>query len=126
MIAALGPLGSAESIDVGLTSVHLTNVLLKAPPGWPAGDPLRADEITLTPDIRDLIARRMHIRSVVVRGFDMAVLRAKDGTIGLLPNLRQSINNADNSASERRSNRARAKSWSITSASNKAISISTT
>ncbi len=33
VIAALGPLGSAESIDVGLTSVHLTNVLLKAPPG---------------------------------------------------------------------------------------------
>ena len=46
VIADLGPLGSAESIDVGLTSVRLTNVLLKAPPGWPAGDPLRADEIT--------------------------------------------------------------------------------
>ncbi|ASL44423.1 hypothetical protein bAD24_I13120 [Burkholderia sp. AD24] len=99
VIAALGPLGSAERIDVGLTSVHLTNVVLKAPPGWPAGDPLRADEITLTPDIRDLIARRMHLRSVVVRGFDMAVLRAKDGTVGLLPNLRQSVNQADNQAS---------------------------
>lgn len=99
VIAALGPLGSADSIDVGLTSVHLTNVVLKAPPGWPAGDPLRADEITLTPDIRDLIARRMHLRSVVVRGFDMAVLRAKDGTIGLLPNLRQSVNQSDNQAS---------------------------
>ncbi|MFM0595546.1 MULTISPECIES: DUF748 domain-containing protein [Paraburkholderia] len=99
VVAALGPLGSADSIDVGLTSVHLTNVVLKAPPGWPAGDPLRADEITLTPDIRDLIARRMHLRSVVVRGFDIAVLRAKDGTIGLLPNLRQSINQADDQAS---------------------------
>ncbi|WCM19445.1 DUF748 domain-containing protein [Paraburkholderia bryophila] len=99
VIAALGPLGSAERIDVGLTSVHLTNVVLKAPPGWPAGDPLRADEITLTPDLHDLIARRMHLRSVVVRGFDMAVLRAKDGTIGLLPNLRQSVNEADNQAS---------------------------
>ncbi|WP_176061145.1 DUF748 domain-containing protein [Paraburkholderia sp. BCC1876] len=99
VIAALGPSGSADSIDVGLTSVHLTNVVLKAPPGWPAGDPLRADEITLTPDIRDLIARRMHLRSVVVRGFDIAVLRAKDGTIDLLPNLRQSVNQADNQAS---------------------------
>ena len=92
VIAALGPLGSAESIRVGLTSVHLTNVLLKAPPNWPAGDPLRADEITITPDIRDLLARRMHIRSVVVRGFDIAVLRTKDGAIRLMPNLRQSIN----------------------------------
>ncbi|WGS51872.1 DUF748 domain-containing protein [Paraburkholderia sp. D15] len=92
VVAALGPLGSAGSIDVGFTSVHLTNVVLKAPPGWPAGDPLRADEITLTPDIHDLIAHRMHIRSVVVRGFDMAVLRSKDGSLNLLPNLRESLN----------------------------------
>ncbi|NPT43223.1 DUF748 domain-containing protein [Paraburkholderia sp. 1N] len=98
VIAALGPLGSAQSIQVGLTSVHLTNVLLKAPPGWPAGDPLRADEITLTPDIRDLLARRMHIRSVVVRGFDIAVLRTKDGTIRLVPNLRESVNKSDEEA----------------------------
>ncbi|MFM0364021.1 DUF748 domain-containing protein [Paraburkholderia sediminicola] len=95
VIAALGPLGSAESIRVDLTSVHLTNVLLKAPPGWPAGDPLRADEITITPDIRDLLARRMHIRSVVVRGFDIAVLRTKDGAIRLMPNLRQTINGSN-------------------------------
>jgi hypothetical protein len=96
--AALGPLGSAESIDVGLTSVHLTHVLLKAPPGWPAGAPLRADEITITPDIHDLLARRMHVRSVVVRGFDLAVLRTKDGSLNLLPNLRESLKRSDNEA----------------------------
>ncbi|WP_345811899.1 DUF748 domain-containing protein [Paraburkholderia sp. PREW-6R] len=99
VISTLGPLGSAESIHVGLTSVHLTNVLLKAPPGWPAGVPLRADEITITPDIGDLIAHRTHIRSVIVRGFDMAVLRSKDGTVRLLPNLRQSVNSTDEQAS---------------------------
>ncbi|MBC8724400.1 DUF748 domain-containing protein [Paraburkholderia sp. 31.1] len=93
--AALGPLGSADSIEVGLTSVHLTHVVLKAPPDWPAGEPLRADEITITPDVRDLIARRMHIREVVVRGFDMAVLRTKDGSLNLLPNLRESLNRGD-------------------------------
>ncbi|MFM0396663.1 DUF748 domain-containing protein [Paraburkholderia phytofirmans] len=99
VIAALGPLGSAENIEVGLTSVRLTNVRLKAPPGWPAGDPLRADEITLTPDIRDLIARRMHVRNVVVRGFDIAVLRTKDGAIRLMPNLRETVNQSDAEAS---------------------------
>ena len=106
IIAALGPLGSAESIRVGLTSVHLTNVLLKAPPNWPAGDPLRADEITITPDIRDLLARRMHIRSVVVRGFDIAVLRSKDGAIRLMPNLRQSINGPINGSDDEASGAA--------------------
>jgi len=93
--AALGPLGSAESIDVGLTSVHLSHVLLKAPPDWPAGEPLRADEITITPDVRDLLAHRMHIREVVVRGFDLAVLRKQDGSLNLLPNLRESPNRPD-------------------------------
>ncbi|HEX7908123.1 MAG TPA: DUF748 domain-containing protein [Paraburkholderia sp.] len=99
VIAALGPLGSVERIDVGLTSLHLTHVVIKAPPGWPAGDPLRADEITLTPDIRDLLARRMHIRSVVVRGFDLAALRTKDGEIRLLPKLRESVEKSDEPAS---------------------------
>jgi hypothetical protein len=95
VIAALGPLGSVERIDVGLTSLHLSHVVIKAPSDWPAGDPLRADEITLTPDIPDLLARRMHIRSVVVRGFDLAALRTKDGTIRLLPNVRESVEKSD-------------------------------
>ncbi|MCC8396414.1 DUF748 domain-containing protein [Paraburkholderia sp. MMS20-SJTR3] len=93
--AALGPLGSAESIDVGLTSLHLSHVLLKAPPGWPAGEPLRADEIIITPDVRALLGRRIHIREVVIRGFDLAVLRKQDGSLNLLPNLRESVNRAD-------------------------------
>ncbi|MEW6343502.1 MAG: DUF748 domain-containing protein [Pseudomonadota bacterium] len=92
VIAALGPLGSAESIDVGFSSLRLTNVRLKAPPGWPAPDSLRADHITIVPDIRDLLHKRMHIRSVVVSGFELSVVRRADGTLNLLPNLRESLN----------------------------------
>jgi hypothetical protein len=40
----------------------------------------------------------MHIRSVVVRGFDLAVLRTKDGSLNLLPNLRESLNRPDQEA----------------------------
>ncbi|MGA7777837.1 MAG: DUF748 domain-containing protein [Paraburkholderia sp.] len=93
--AALGPLGSAESIDVGLTSVRLTHVLLKPPPGWPAPDVLRADQITIVPDIHDLIARRMHVRSVIVSGFDLSVVRTAGGSIDILPNLKESLNRSD-------------------------------
>jgi hypothetical protein len=98
VIAALGPLGSAESIDVGLTSVRLTNVLLKPPPGWPAPNVLHADRITIVPDIRDLIERRIHIRSVTVSGFDLTVVRAAGGSIDILPNLRESLNRADDAS----------------------------
>jgi hypothetical protein len=88
---ALGPLGSAESIDVGFTSIRLTNVRLIAPKGWPTGDALRAAQITLVPDIRDMLAHRVHIRDMVVSDFNLAVLRTTDGTVELLPNLRQSM-----------------------------------
>jgi hypothetical protein len=92
VIAALGPLGSADRIDIGLTSVRLTHVRLKAPPGWPAPDTLRADQITLVPDVRDLLAKRMHIRSVVISGFDLPAVRSANGSINILPNLRESLN----------------------------------
>lgn len=90
VVAALGPLGSARRIDVGFTSVHLFDVRLKAPEGWPA-DPLHADEIILTPDIRDLLAHRVHLRDITVRGFTLTALRTKEGALRLLPNLRQTV-----------------------------------
>ena len=93
VVEVLGPLGSAERIDVGLSSVRLVKVRLKAPPGWPTPDVLRADQITLTPDIGDLLARRVHLRDIVVSGFNLTVLRTKDGKLRLLPNLRQSASN---------------------------------
>jgi hypothetical protein len=99
VVAALGPLGSAESIEVGFTSVRLTNVRLKGPEGWPAADALHADQIVMIPDVRDMLANRMHIRSVVVSGFDLSVVRTADGSINLLPNLRESLNRPDTGAS---------------------------
>jgi len=99
IISVLGPLGSADSIDVGLTSVRLTNVRLKGPPGWPAPDSLRADQITIIPDVRELLQRRVHIRSAVVTGFVLSVVRNADGTLQLLPNLKESMSRPDTGAS---------------------------
>lgn len=103
---ALGPLGSAESIDVGFTSIRLTNVRLIAPKGWPTGDTLRAAQITVTPDIREILERRVHIREVVVSDFTLSALRTPDGTIELLPNLRQSVSREPAAASAAAAGRA--------------------
>jgi hypothetical protein len=97
---ALGPLGSAEQIDVGLRSVQLTNVRLIAPKDWPTPDTLRAAHITLVPDLHDVLTRRrVHMREVVVSDFTLAALRKPNGTIEILPNLRQSVSNPPPSAS---------------------------
>ncbi|HEY1609410.1 MAG TPA: DUF748 domain-containing protein [Paraburkholderia sp.] len=93
IIDVLGPLGSAERIDVGLKSIELTNVVLKAPPDWPAPDALRAAHVTITPDRHALLAHRVHILAVTISGFDLTVLRLANGSIRLLPNLRQSVSN---------------------------------
>jgi hypothetical protein len=97
---ALGPLGSAERIDVGFTSIRLTQVRLIAPKDWPTPDTLRAASITLVPDLRDVLTRRrVHIREVVVSDFTLAAIRKPGGTIELLPNLRQSVSRAQPAAS---------------------------
>jgi hypothetical protein len=104
---ALGPLGTAERIDVGFSTIRLTNVHLRAPKGWPAADTLRADHVTIEPDIRDLLRRRVHLRNIAIDGFDLSVLRTADGRIQLLPNLRRSLNRS--SASEGKAPAAREK-----------------
>jgi hypothetical protein len=97
---ALGPLGSAESIDVGFKSITLTNVRLIAPKDWPTPDALRAAQITLVPDLHDaLTRRRVHIREVVISDFTLPAIRRPSGKIELLPNLRQSVSSAQPAAS---------------------------
>ncbi|MGF6780648.1 DUF748 domain-containing protein [Paraburkholderia sp. GAS334] len=96
VITALGPLGSADTIDVGFSTIRLANVRLRAPEGWPAGDPFHADTVIVVPDIRDLLNRRVHVRNIVVSGFNLTMLRTKDGGVQILPNLRQTLNRPEN------------------------------
>ena len=91
VVDALAPLGTAESIDVSLSTITLRRVRLSAPSDWPTPDALTADVIVLTPDIRDLLAHRVHLRSVVVQGFNLGLVRTADGRLELLPKLRESV-----------------------------------
>ncbi len=91
---ALGPLGVAERIDIGLSGVQLTHVRLHAPKGWPDGDTLRAAHITIVPDLPDLLKKRVHVRNIVIDDFALTVLRTEHGGLQVVPNLRQAINEA--------------------------------
>jgi uncharacterized protein involved in outer membrane biogenesis len=97
---ALAPLGTAESIDVGFSAITLRHVRLTAPNDWPTPDAFTADEITMTPDIRDLLAHRVHLQSVVVRGFTLALVRTASGRLEILPKLRQTVSRPGQPASE--------------------------
>lgn len=90
---ALAPVGTAARVKVAfdLSAVELTDVRLKPPPDWPTADTLHAARITITPDLRALLAHRVHIRDVTVRDFTMTVLRRASGSILILPNLREAM-----------------------------------
>jgi uncharacterized protein involved in outer membrane biogenesis len=98
---ALAPVGTAARIDVAfnLSSVELTDVRLKPPPNWPTANTLRAARITITPDLRALLSHRVHIRDVTLQDFKMTVLRRENGSIALLPNLREEMAQASAPAS---------------------------
>jgi hypothetical protein len=96
----LAPIGTAEHIHVSLSGVRLSRVRLHAPSGWPAADVLRADSITIEPDLRDLLQKRVHLRRVVIDGFTASVLRTASGGLKVMPNLQQSIDQASVGESE--------------------------
>ncbi|WP_109479787.1 DUF748 domain-containing protein [Paraburkholderia sp. C35] len=98
--AALAPLGTADSIDVGMSAITLRRVRLTAPKDWPTPDALTADEIVITPDIGDLLHQRVHLRSVEIRGFSLALVRTASGRLGILPKLRQSMSEPGQAASD--------------------------
>jgi hypothetical protein len=98
---ALAPVGTAARVDVAfnLTSVELIDVRLKPPPNWPTADTLHAARITIKPDLGALLSHRVHIRDVTVRDFTMTILRRANGSIALMPNLREEMAQASAPAS---------------------------
>ncbi|CAB3797528.1 DUF748 domain-containing protein [Pararobbsia alpina] len=91
IVEVLGPNGSAEQIDVGLYTVHLRNVRLGAPAGWPAADSLRAATIDIIPDWPAWFSHRLHLKSVVVDQYYQSVWRTTNGQLGILPGIRDNL-----------------------------------
>lgn len=100
VLETLGPLGSVEDIEVGYARITLSHVRLRGPQGWPTDDALRAERVTLNVDMRSLLSNRVHLRHVTVDGFYLSVVRFADGSVQLLPNLRQSTREAQAVSSE--------------------------
>lgn len=86
---ALGPLGSAEDVQVGYARITLSRVRLRGPQGWPTDDTLRAERVILNIDMKALLTNHVHIPHVTVDGFYLSVARFPDGQVQLLPNLNE-------------------------------------
>ncbi|RPI07996.1 MAG: DUF748 domain-containing protein, partial [Actinobacteria bacterium] len=100
---ALGPDGEAAEIKVGLTSIEILDVRIRAPRGWPSDSTLRARRIVVVPDLRELLSDRVRITRIDVEGGYLSALRPKEGGgLRVLPSIAERAKKSEGPAEERR------------------------
>jgi hypothetical protein len=88
VLEALGPDSTVEDVKVGLHEVRLVGVRVKAPEGWPSDTALRADEVVVTPKLRQLFSDRIEITEIrIERAYVSAVRPKGGGGLRILPSV---------------------------------------
>jgi hypothetical protein len=95
VIELLGPNGSAKQIEVGLLTVTLTRITLRAPREWPTEDLFRAEHAVFKLDWRTFFTPRVHAEYVFVDQYYLSVVRARNGSIRVLPRFTPEEREAD-------------------------------
>lgn len=85
--AALGPASEVGAIRVGFSAIEIESLRVKAIPGWPAEDQLRARRIVVVPELADLLSARVRLSRITVEDAYLAVLRTREGRLRILPSL---------------------------------------
>ena len=79
VLQALGPESEVRDLHVGLTTVIISGIRVKAPRGWPSDSTLRAERVTILPDLRQLLSHRIYITKVTVENGYVSLVRPKGG-----------------------------------------------
>jgi hypothetical protein len=87
IVGALGPRASVGAIQAHASGVDVLDLRIRAAPGWPAEDELRATRVRVVPDLRSLFGGPWRIASIRVDGAYLSALRTRDGRLRLLPGL---------------------------------------
>ena len=87
VVSALGPDAEIADIGLGWFTVHVDGLRIRAPSDWPAADTLRAQRITIAPDLRSLFSDTVRIRAIRVEQPYLSIRRTADGHLQLLPGL---------------------------------------
>jgi len=84
---ALGPNSEVASIQVGLSSVEISGIRIRADKDWPAADELGAKRVIVKPDWEALMSKNIRIASIEVEDAYVSMLRRKNGKLAVLPSL---------------------------------------
>lgn len=89
VLAALGPESEIQDIGLGWFTVYVDGLRIRAPKDWPSAETLRADHITIAPDLRSLFSKTIRIHSINVDQPYLSMRRTADGHLEVLPSLLQ-------------------------------------
>lgn len=84
---ALGADSEVGEIIMGWSSIEIRRIRIRAPQGWPAADTLRAARVTITPDLQELMHKKIRVSRIVAEDAYLSTLRTRDGRLRLLPSL---------------------------------------
>lgn len=85
--AVLGPRASLAALETDWSGIELRELRIRAAPGWPAQDELRARRVRVEPELRSLFGGPWRIARIKVEGGYLSALRTRDGRLRLLPAL---------------------------------------
>lgn len=84
---ALGPRASIGALTADWSGLELSELRIRAAPGWPAEDELRARRVRVEPELRSLFGGPWRIARIEVEGAYLSALRTREGRMRLLPAL---------------------------------------
>ena len=87
VVKALGPGSEVAALRVGWATLEVEGLRIRAGPGWPATDALRAERVVITPSVRTLLSGQLRVTSVTVAKPYLSVLRTRDGQLQVVPSL---------------------------------------
>ena len=84
---ALGPESEVGAIEVGTSAVVIRNIRIRAPAGWPTPDALKAEVVTVKPDLGTLLSSAVRVSTITAENVYLAIYRTREGKAQLLPSL---------------------------------------
>lgn len=98
VVTALGTQSEVGDIHVSFKDIVLTDLKIKAPPGWPARHTLSAARVVITPDLGSLTSGIFRVNRITAERAYLVVLRDRDGKMRVLPNLTEKVSAVDGKA----------------------------
>jgi len=98
VLRALGSESTVRATHLGWNGVVIEGLSIRAPKGWPAPETLRAERVTVVPELRSLFSDEVRIARIHVEQAYLSMLRPRRGGVRVLPNLVEKPRTDDESA----------------------------